>query len=102
MGTDKDSLTPLKDIIGNLMSGRGLPFDPQDATIWKVWAEVVGPAISRNAQPLWIKSGRLRVMVSDPIWLQELEFLERDMREKLNQRLGRQAVKKIEFRLGPM
>lgn len=102
MGTDKDSLTPLKDIIGNLMSGRGLPFDPQDATIWKVWTEVVGPAISRNAQPLWIKSGRLRVMVSDPIWLQELEFLERDMREKLNQRLGRQAVKKIEFRLGPM
>jgi predicted nucleic acid-binding Zn ribbon protein len=100
MGTDKDSLTPLKDIIGNLMSDRRLPFDPQDATIWKVWDEVVGPAISRNAQPLWIKSGRLRVMVSDPIWLQELEFLESDMREKLNQRLGRQAVKKIEFRLG--
>jgi predicted nucleic acid-binding Zn ribbon protein len=95
----KGSLTSLKDILSALLSDSKLPFNPQDATIWKIWDEVVGPAIARNAQPLWIKDRRLRVKVSDPIWLQELSYLEVSVREKLNARLGRQAVEKIEFRL---
>lgn len=95
----KDSLTPLKDILSALLADSKLPFNPRDATIWKIWDEVVGPAIARNAQPLWIKDRRLRVKVSDPIWLQELSYLEVGMREKLNARLGRHAVDKIEFRL---
>jgi predicted nucleic acid-binding Zn ribbon protein len=95
----KGSLSSLKDILSALLSDAKLPFNPQDATIWKIWDEVVGPAIARNAQPLWIKDRRLRVKVSDPIWLQELSYLEVTVREKLNARLGRQAVDKIEFRL---
>lgn len=101
MDTDKNSLTPLKDILADLMRSGTLPFNPLDASIWKVWEEVVGPAISKNAQPSWIKNGRLRVRVSNPIWRQELEFVEEDMRQKLNNKLGRKAVEKIEFRVGP-
>lgn len=100
MNDNKPSFTPLKDIITALLGENGnLPFNPQDALIWKVWDEIVGNPISRNAQPLWIKEGRLRVKVSDPIWLQELNFVEGTIREKLNARLGRRAVDRIEFRL---
>jgi len=99
MNKKKDSLTPLRDILSALLSDSQLPFNPEDATIWKIWDEVVGPGIARNAQPLWIKDRRLRVKVSDPIWLQELSYLEASVRQKLNARLGRQAVEKIEFRL---
>ena len=100
MNEKKPTLTPLKDIITGLLGvNSNLPFNPQDALIWKVWDEVVGSPISRNAQPLWIKEGRLRVKVSDPIWLQELGFVEGTIKEKLNTRLGRKAVEKIEFRL---
>jgi predicted nucleic acid-binding Zn ribbon protein len=101
MAKDNDSLTPLKDVIANLLSDGTLPFNPDDARIWSVWDEVVGPAISRNASPSWIKNGRLRVRVSDPIWLQELEFLEASIREKLNTKLGRKTIGRIEFRIGP-
>lgn len=100
MNEKKPTLTPLRDIITSLLGDNAaLPFNPQDALIWKVWDEVVGSPISRNAQPLWIKQGRLRVKVSDPIWLQELGLVEGTIKEKLNTRLGRQAVEKIEFRL---
>jgi len=95
-----DSLVPLKDVISNILSDPTLPFNPDDANIWRVWDEVVGPAISKNARPLWIKNGKLKVTVSDPIWLQELQFVEKDIREKLNGKLGRKAVDKIEFRVG--
>jgi predicted nucleic acid-binding Zn ribbon protein len=93
------TLIPLKEIIADLLGSTYLPFNPEDATIWRVWDEVAGETIARNAQPLWVKDGRLRVKVSDPIWLQELSFLEETMRNKLNERLGRKAVQKIEFRL---
>ena len=100
MEKDGDSLIPLRDVISNILSDPTLPFNPGDADIWKIWDEVVGPAISKNARPLWIKNGKLKVTVSDPIWLQELQFVEKDIREKLNGTLGRKAVDKIEFRLG--
>lgn len=101
MGQRKDKLTSLKDIIASIFGDSNLPFNPDDALIWKVWDEAVGPAISQNARPLWIKDRNLRVSVSDPIWLQELRFVEQTMRDKINEKMGRKAVEKIEFRLGP-
>jgi len=100
MGKDKNSLTSLKDVISELLGSGALPFDADDARIWKVWDDVVGPAIARNAQPFRIKNRQLRVRVADPIWYQELKFMEESIREKLNQTLGRNAVDKIEFSVG--
>jgi predicted nucleic acid-binding Zn ribbon protein len=93
------TFTPLKDIIADLLGSTDLPFNPEDAAIWRVWDDVAGETVARNAQPLWVKNGRLRVKVSDPIWLQELSFMEETIRNTLNERLGRKAVEKIEFRL---
>jgi hypothetical protein len=100
MEKNGDSLVPIKEVIAGLLSDGSLPFNPDDADIWRLWDEVVGPAISKNARPLWIKNGKLKVTVSDPIWLQELKFVEKDMRKKLNEKLGRKAVNKIDFRVG--
>lgn len=98
--TKKEALSSLKDILTDLLGDPSLPFRIEDAYIWKFWEDVVGPAIAKNAQPSWVKEGRLRVTVLDPIWLQELNFQENTIREKLNRRLGRETVKRIEFRLG--
>ena len=102
MSEEKNSLTPLRDIIGDLLRDGTLSFNPDDARIWQVWDDVVGPAVSRNTRPSWIKNCKLRVTVSDPIWLQELKFVEQTIRDRLNKRLGRNAVEKIDFRVGPM
>jgi len=96
----KKDLASLKEIISSLFSDGTLPFKPDDVDIWKVWDEVVGEAISESARPSRIRKGRLKVTVSDPIWLQELTFLEAAIREKLNNRLGRKAIDRIEFRVG--
>lgn len=90
----------MKDILESLFYDKSVPLEPDDARIWKIWPEVVGSAIARNARPLWIRKGQLRVAVSGPIWLQELRFMEEDIRNRLNHALGREAVERIEFRLG--
>ena len=84
------------------MEGDELPFNPDDARIWEVWDESVGAAIADHARPAYVKKGLLRVEVTDPIWLQELEFAGENIRQKLNENMGREAVSKIEFRLGPL
>jgi predicted nucleic acid-binding Zn ribbon protein len=101
MSKRKADLLPLKDIITSLLNDPKLPFNPDDGRIWSIWEETVGSPIARNAQPEWIRGGKLRVRVSDPIWLQELGFVKETIKEKLNKRLDRKAVESIEFRLGP-
>ena len=96
------TLTPIKDVIANLLKGTDLPFNPDDARVWEVWDDSVGKIVADHARPAYIKKGLLRVEVTDPIWLQELEFAAESIRKKLNKNMGREAVKKIEFRLGPL
>jgi predicted nucleic acid-binding Zn ribbon protein len=99
MSDNRDFFTPLKEVISSLLNSPSLPFNPADARIWEIWDETVGAGIAAQARPSWIRKGCLRVKVSDPIWLQELEFAEAAIMEKLNDRLGKNTVKKIEFRL---
>jgi len=99
MEETKTGLTSLKEIIAALMKDPLREVNPEDARIWRVWEDAVGPVVARNAHPLWIKKGLLRVKVTEPIWLQELGLSEQAIRERLNERLGRPAVQRIEFRL---
>ena len=94
------NLTPLGDIVSGLLTDGTLPFNPDDVDIWNVWDEVVGEFFSGNTRPSGVRNRRLRVSVSDSIFLQELKFKENEIREKLNEKLGRNAVDKIEFRVG--
>ena len=100
MDLKKKELTSLREILSSLFNSSDLPFNPDDARIWKIWEDTVGSGIARHARPSWIKNHCLRVDVSDPIWLQELIYVEDQILEKVNDRLGRKAVEKIEFRLG--
>lgn len=98
----KSSMTPLKEVLDGLLSGSKLPFNPADAEIWDIWDEVVGPAIAEHAKPSNIKDKKLRVHVSEPIWLQELEYVAETIKDKLNTKLGRNSIEKIIFRLGSL
>lgn len=102
MTTKKETLIPLKDIISGILKDTDLPFNPADSKIWQVWEEAVGKGIAAHARPVWIKNNCLRVNVSDSVWLQELEYVKDTMIEKLNIKVGRSAVKKIELRFGPL
>jgi predicted nucleic acid-binding Zn ribbon protein len=102
MPEKKDTLTPLKDIISGLLKNDDLPFNPADAQIWATWEEAVGKAIAGHARPSWIKNGCLRVIVSDSIWLQELEYVKDTIIEKVNEKLRRNAIQRIDLRFGPL
>lgn len=72
----------------------------QEYRVWEVWAEVVGEAVARKAQPSRMQNGRLFVTVSNSVWMQEMQFYKVVMRDKVNQRLGAPIIKDIFFVLG--
>jgi predicted nucleic acid-binding Zn ribbon protein len=79
-----------------------LPFAQRlaDGAIWVHWDTVVGPTVARHARPLRLRQGVLVVGVDGPEWMQELQFLKHELRERLNARLGREAVRDLYVVLG--
>jgi predicted nucleic acid-binding Zn ribbon protein len=102
MTAKKEKLIPLKDIMSFILKNGNLPINSDDAEIWTTWEEAVGKAIAGHAKPTWIKKGCLRVTVTDAIWLQELEYVKETIIDKLNGKLGRKAVQRIDFRFGSL
>ena len=90
----------IKEVIDTIFTTSALPINFDDMRIWKLWDAVVGKKIAEHARPFSIKKGILLVMVTDSIWLQELEFKTEGIKERLNNKLQRRAIKKIRFRVG--
>ncbi len=74
-----------------------LPFARRldDYALWAHWDAVVGPTVALHARPLRLQRGVLVVSVDAAEWMQELQFLKHDIRERLNARLGRAAVRDL-------
>jgi predicted nucleic acid-binding Zn ribbon protein len=66
-----------------------------DHAVWSHWEAIVGPTIARHARPERLRRGVLVVAVDGPEWMQELQFLKHELRERLNARLGRAAVRAL-------
>jgi predicted nucleic acid-binding Zn ribbon protein len=90
--------------IGGVLDGLLKQFRPEAEDgmmrIWRVWAEVVGDDIARNARPAAVKGSILLVHVSSSAWTHHLQFLKRDLIARLNAELGRAAVEEIRFKVG--
>ncbi len=74
--------------VGSLLPGvlgRGMPAERRLAT---VWPDVVGPEVSRNAQPRTLRAGRLIVATSSSVWAQTLQHMAGEILPRLNEALA--------------
>ena len=68
--------------------------------IWALWDNVVGQMIAENAQPAAFKGRILLVHVSSSIWIQQLQFLKKDIILMVNSALKKDLVEDIKFKIG--
>ena len=74
-------------------------FSPESMKIFNIWSQVVNEEISRHTKPILFKNGKLVLMVVDPIWRNELNFLKTSIITSLNKALGKKMVRCIELTL---
>lgn len=69
--------------------------------LWTFWRDEVGAAIAARAEPAGYRAGVLSVRVNSAAWMQELQFMKEEVRERLNTRLGEELIRDIYFVSGP-
>lgn len=68
--------------------------------MFRAWNEAIGEAGRANAKPVRFRSGELSVEVSSSSLLYELRsFTGEDYRRAANEKLGKDTIRKIAFRL---
>lgn len=65
--------------------------------LWTFWADVVGAAVAARAEPAAYRDGVLSLRVAGAAWMQELQFMKDDLRQRLNARLGAELIRDIYF-----
>jgi predicted nucleic acid-binding Zn ribbon protein len=90
-----DAPTPLGDVLRAVLERLPDASRLADHELWAHWDAVVGPTVAAHARPHRLQRGVLTVSVDSPEWMQELQFQKQDLRERLNARIGRPAVRDL-------
>ena len=84
--------------IRNFLKKSGLNSGVEQQKALKLWSEIVGNKISKNTEPVSVKSGTLVIKTSNPVWKQELQIQKTEIIKKLNKKLKRNIIKEIRFK----
>jgi predicted nucleic acid-binding Zn ribbon protein len=92
--------TPVASLLAAAFRGKPMEKRLEEAGIWRVWDEAVGGQIATKARPSRFQDGVLTVLVNSAPWMQQLNFMKRDIAQRLNERLGKELVREIYLKAG--
>jgi predicted nucleic acid-binding Zn ribbon protein len=70
------------------------------ARVQAVWERAAGPAIAAAARPTAERDGVLSVTCSAAVWAHELSLMAGELITRLNEALGRDAIRELRCRTG--
>jgi predicted nucleic acid-binding Zn ribbon protein len=91
------SLEPIGAPLKTLLDRLGLARTLKGWEAREIWKEVVGDAAAARSRAVAFEAGRLIVEVDGAAWSSQLFILRREIRDRLNQRLGEMIVQEIQF-----
>jgi predicted nucleic acid-binding Zn ribbon protein len=94
-------LSHVGDVLQSLLQSSKSPLSEQFTRwrLWHKWDEVVGSEIAKNSMPVSYLNGTLYVWVNSAPRMQEMTFLVREIRQKINQFAGKAWITSIRFTL---
>jgi predicted nucleic acid-binding Zn ribbon protein len=63
------------------------------ADVQRAWPQAAGDAFAAQSEPVSERAGVITVACASSVWAQELDLLSERVVERLNESLGRQAVR---------
>jgi len=92
----------IRDIMNSVLKTCRHDSDEELSQVWSLWESAVGEVIAKNTKPEAFKGKLLLVHVNSPPWMHQLQFLKKDIINKVNQALGKELVQDIKFKIGPV
>ena len=65
------------------------------AEVQRAWPEAAGSAFAAQSEPVAERAGTITVACTSAVWAQELDLLSEQVVERLNETLGRPAVRAL-------
>jgi len=99
----KKELIHIGSIIKSLLSSYQVPGKSSVGKLNRiadVWTTVTGKAIADNTKPHAIKGKLLYVNVTSSVWIQQLQYIKKDLIARLNAALGEKDIDNIKFKIG--
>ena len=93
-------LQSIGEILFKALKRRGMASKLEENALLKFWPKAVGPQIASQTQPDCLKGGTLFIKTTSSVWVQQLHFIKDDIRVKLNELSGKEAIKEIRFSVG--
>lgn len=86
----------LADILKNNSFNKGM----RDGRVVLLWEESVSAEIARQTEAVKVRNRILHVNTKSPVWAQELNFLKKEIMDRINEKAGYVAVRDIRFKSG--
>ena len=90
----------LGDVLQRALRRREVFVPFEDRKLLEIWRQSVGPQIATRTHPENIRRGTLFVKVATSVWMQELQFMKKEIIEKMNRLFGKETVHNIRFVIG--
>lgn len=87
-------------LLGAVLRGSVIEQRLEEGRIWVVWEQAVGSRIASHAAPSAFRDGTLTLSVDSAPWMQQLNFLKRELVAKVNAELGQEMVTDIYLKAG--
>jgi hypothetical protein len=87
-------------ILRRTLNQRNISLPMKDSSVWNAWDKAVGPVISAQTRVDRLDRETLFVKVSSPAWMQQLQFMKQEILDRINETLGKKALKNLFFSAG--
>jgi predicted nucleic acid-binding Zn ribbon protein len=87
----------MRDVLSELCHRWGIERKVKEYSALSQWSQIVGEKIAEKAKPIGIERGKLFVQVDSSSWRNELTFLKREIKDKMNRAVGSPVIKDIIF-----
>ncbi len=97
----QSDLTDLSSVLQTILANGKSPLSDQflKFKLVKSWKKIVGPTAAESSLPVSLKFQRLVIWVKSSTRLQEMRFMEEELKNRINQFLGKDQVQEIRFTL---
>lgn len=91
----KNNTKSIKQVLDLLVSKNGWEDKVVLGRIAESWKEIAGDKIDSVSTPYKLESGKLYILTDNASWRTELTLRKDELKEKINKKLGRNAINEL-------
>lgn len=92
---DRSNARKISDVLKEFLQENKLDKKFKERELIESWEELVGRAISRATKNIYIRNGKLFVVISSSVVRNELYMLKDEIVRKLNERIGEEIITEL-------